>query len=161
MLIINLDDRQASQSLSRLLQNAQNSQPIMRGLAAELETMTSDNFDSESFGGQAWVRKAFGGGKTLTDTGELRDSITSSASSTTAAIGTNLVYARIHHFGGTIQAKNKPYLAFATPNGFARVKSVDLPSRPFLPVSPNGELQNGGDDRLLEVALAALTDGVR
>ncbi|MPY07383.1 phage virion morphogenesis protein [Moraxella catarrhalis] len=161
MLIINLDDRQASQSLSRLLQNAQNSQPIMRGLAAELETMTSDNFDSESFGGAAWVRKKFGTGQTLADTGELRDSIITSSDHDTASIGTNVVYARIHHFGGTIQAKNKPYLAFATPNGFARVKAVDLPSRPFLPVSPAGELQNGGDDRLLEVALAALTDGVK
>lgn len=160
MLMINLDDRQASRSLSRLLQNASNARTIMRGLATELETMTADNFDSESFGGQAWVRKVFGSGQALTKTGELRDSITSSASGHTATIGTNLVYARIHHFGGTIQPKNKPYLAFATPNGFARVRSVSLPSRPFLPVSPNGELQSGGDDRLLDVALAALTSGV-
>lgn len=160
MLILNLDDRQASQSLARLLHNAQNSQLIMRALATELETMTADNFDSESFGGAAWVRKKFGGGQTLTKTGELRDSITSSASSTTATIGTNVVYARIHHFGGRIQAKNKPYLAFATPSGFAKVKSVSLPSRPFLPISPDGELQSGGDDRLLEAALAALTQGV-
>lgn len=160
MLILNLDDRQASQSLARLLHNTQNSRTIMRALATELETMTADNFDSESFGGAAWVHKKFGSGQILTKTGELRDSITSSASSHTATIGTNLVYARIHHFGGRIQAKNKPYLAFPTPSGFAKVKSVSLPSRPFLPVSPDGTLQSGGDDRLLEAALAALTQGV-
>lgn len=160
MLVINLDDRHASQTLSRLLQNASSSRIIMRGLAQELETITADNFDSESFGGSPWARKKWGGGKTLTNTGELRDSITSRASSHTAEIGTNLVYARIHHYGGTIQAKNKPHLVFATPNGFARVKSVDLPSRPFLPVSPSGELQDGADNRLLDVALAALTNGV-
>lgn len=159
MLIINLDDRQASQSLSRLLQNASNSRTIMRSLATELETMTKENFENEAFGGSPWTRKKFGVGKTLTDTGELRDSITSRASGHTATIGTNVAYARIHHFGGRIQAKNKPYLAFATPNGFARVKSVNLPSRPFLPISPDGELQSGGDDRLLEVALQALTSG--
>lgn len=75
MLIINLDDRQVSQSLARLLQNAQNSHTIMRGLATELETMTAENFENEAFGGQAWVRKAFGNGKTLTKTGELQDSL--------------------------------------------------------------------------------------
>lgn len=159
MLIINLDDRQASQSLSRLLQNAQNSRTIMCGLATELETMTQDNFDSESFGGQAWVRKAFGGSKTLTNTGELRDSITSSATSHTASVGTNMIYARIHHFGGTIRPKTKPFLMFSTPNGFARVKSVTLPARPFLPISPDGQLQSDGDRRLMEVALSALTTG--
>ena len=72
-----------------------------------------------------------------------------------------MIYARIHHFGGVIKAKNKPYLAFATPSGFARVKSVTLASRPFLPVSPSGDLQSGADRRLLDVALQALTDGVR
>ena len=159
MLIINLDDSQAQKSLSQLLNNASNSRVIMRGLAQELETLTSENFESESFGGQAWVR-SMDRGKTLNDTGELKDSITSSASSHTAQVGTNMIYARIHHFGGTIQAKNKPYLAFATPSGFVRVKSVTLPSRPFLPVSPSGELQSGADRRLLDVALQALTQGV-
>lgn len=160
MLIIELDDRQAGHQLSRLLQNTQNSHVIMRSLAQELETMTGDNFDSESFGGVAWVRKRFGTGKTLTDTGELRDSITSSASATSVQIGTNLVYARIHHFGGRIQATNKPFLVFATPNGYAKVRSVSLPSRPFLPISASGELQSGADDRLLDAALQALTNGV-
>ncbi|MDO5650778.1 MAG: phage virion morphogenesis protein [Moraxella sp.] len=156
MLIINLDDSQAQSTLAQLLRNATNSRVIMQSLAAELETMTADNFENEAFGGTAWVRKAFGGGKTLTNTGELRDSITSSSTARTAKIGTNVEYARIHHFGGTIQAKNKPYLTFKTPNGFARVKSVTLPARPFLPISPTGELQTGADRRLIDVALRAL-----
>lgn len=159
MLIINLDDSQCQRTLAQLLRNASNSRVIMQGLATELETMTADNFENEAFGGQAWVRKAFGNGKTLTNTGELKDSVTSSATSHTASVGTNVAYARIHHFGGTIHAKNKPYLAFAIPNGFARVKSVTLPSRPFLPVSPDGKLQSDGDRRLMEVALSALTSG--
>lgn len=159
MLIINLDDHHASEQLSRLLQNAQNSHSVMRGLAQELEAITADNFENESFGGQAWTPKRFGTGKILSDTGELRDSITSVASATSASIGTNLIYARIHHFGGTIRPKNGSHLVFATPNGFAKVKSVALPSRPFLPISPSGELQSGADDRLLDVALQALAQG--
>lgn len=159
MLIINLDDSQAQKSLSQLLNNARNSRVIMQGLATELETMTAENFENEAFGGQAWVRKAFGNGKTLTNTGELQDSVTSSATSHTASVGTNMIYARIHHFGGTITPKQKSHLAFATPNGFAKVKSVTLPARPFLPVSPDGQLQSDGDRRLIEVALSALTSG--
>lgn len=160
MLIINLDDSQAHSTLAQLLRNASNSRVIMRGLAQELETMTTDNFENEAFGGQAWVRKAFGNGKTLTKTGELKDSITSSATTHTASIGTNMIYARIHHFGGTIRPKNSSHLVFATPNGFARVKSVTLPARPFLPMLSDGQLQSDGDRRLMEAALSALTAGI-
>ncbi len=159
MLIINLDDSQAQSTLAQLLRNASNSRVIMQGLATELETMTSDNFENEAFGGQVWVRKAFGNGKTLTNTGELKDSVTNSATSHTASVGTNMIYARIHHFGGTIRPKNRSHLVFITPNGFARVKSVTLLARPFLPVSPDGQLQSDGDRRLIEVALSALTSG--
>lgn len=105
------------------------------------------------------MRKAFGNGKTLTNTGELKDSVTSSATSHTASVGTNMIYARIHHFGGIIRPKQKSHLIFATPNGFAKVKSVTLPARPFLPISPDGQLQSDGDRRLIEVALSALTSG--
>lgn len=159
MLIINLDDSQAQSTLAQLLRNASNSRVIMQELAKELETMTADNFENEVFGGQAWVRKAFGNGKTLSDTGELKDSVTSSATSHTASVGTNMIYARIHHFGGIIRPKNHSHLVFATPNGFAKVKSVTLPARPFLPISPDGQLQSDGDRRLMEVALSALTSG--
>ena len=157
MLIINLDDSQCQRTLAQLLRNTSNSRVIMQGLAQELETMTADNFENEAFGGQAWVRKAFGNGKTLTNTGELKDSVTSSATSHTASVGTNMIYARIHHFGGTIRPKKGSHLAFATSNGFAKVKSVTLPARPFLPISPDGQLQSDGDRRLMEVALSALT----
>ena len=159
MLIINLDDSQAQSTLAQLLRNTSNSRVIMQGLATELETMTTDNFENEAFGGQAWVRKAFGNGKTLTNTGELKDSVTSSATSHTASVGTNMIYARIHHFGGIIRPKQKSHLIFATPNDFAKVKSVTLPARPFLPISPDGQLQSDGDRRLIEVALSALTSG--
>lgn len=157
MLVINLDDSQAQNELARLLSNATNTRPLMRSLAQELKTLTDENFESQSFGGASWQAKAFGSGRILQDSGELQDSITPSSDATTASIGTNLIYARIHHMGGTIQAKNKPYLMFKTPNGFARVKSVTLPARPFLPISADGQLQSGADRRLIDIALESLT----
>ena len=43
-------------------------------------------------------------------------------------VGTNLIYAPIQEFGGTIRAKNKPYLVFQTKDGsWHSVKSVQIP----------------------------------
>lgn len=66
-------------------------------------------------------------------------------------IGTNIIYARIHEFGGIIKAKNAPYLVFQAGYGtkvfskkggllkrpqemtrWVRVKEVTMPSRPFM-----------------------------
>ena len=52
---------------------------------------------------------------------------------TRVLIGTDLIYARIQEYGGTIEAKNKPYLVFKTADGsWHRVKSVNIPAHPFL-----------------------------
>ncbi len=48
-------------------------------------------------------------------------------------IGTNLVYAAIHEFGGVIHAKKAPALVFKTADGqWHRVTSVTIPPRPYL-----------------------------
>lgn len=48
-------------------------------------------------------------------------------------IGTNLVYARIHEFGGTITPKRAKALAFQLPDGTWRTaKKVVLPARPYM-----------------------------
>lgn len=47
--------------------------------------------------------------------------------------GTNLIYARIQEYGGTIVAKNKPFLVFKTRDGrWHSVKSVTIPARAYL-----------------------------
>lgn len=81
----------------------------------------------------------------LQDTGRLAASITMAFDGTSATVGTNLVYARIHQFGGktkphVIRAKNAKALAF----GGRFAKSVNhpgsnIPARPFLTISPAGE----------------------
>lgn len=47
-------------------------------------------------------------------------------------IGTNLEYARIHEYGGTIRAKNKPFLVFKIGGKLIFTKSVQIPPRPYL-----------------------------
>jgi hypothetical protein len=48
-------------------------------------------------------------------------------------IGTDLIYARIQEYGGTITAKHAPYLRFRTADGsWHAVKSVTIPARSYL-----------------------------
>ena len=58
------------------------------------------------------------GKKTLIDTGRLKNSITSRAYSNKAVVGTNVIYAAIHQFGGKA----------------GRGRKTTIPARPFLMV---------------------------
>ena len=72
------------------------------------------------------------------DTGALAASIGSEivggmGSEIVGKVGTNIVYGPIQEYGGTIHAKNKPYLVFQTKDGFWHsVKSVFIPAHPYL-----------------------------
>jgi phage virion morphogenesis protein len=64
--------------------------------------------------GQPWQksrRAEAEGGQTLSLTRRLRNSITSAWDRLTATVGTNVIYAAIHQFGGIIRAKKGPFLA--------------------------------------------------
>ena len=167
---LRVDLSDANRGLAQLLHNATNTQPMMRGLATELETMTDENFESESWGGQQWADLKYpvaGQSKKLYRSGELKDSITSKATNTTATIGTNMIYAAIQHMGGKTSAhkiapKNKKVLAFG--GSFAKYVNhpgSNIDARPYLPISGDGKLQDGGEERLLEIVLTALKKGVQ
>ena len=161
MLEISLDDGDLQRGLGQLLRNARHPRPMMRAIAAELLSITEDNFESESWGGQKWPANARGG-KILQQSGQLAASIHTASGSNFARIGTNKPYAAIHQFGGTIEAKSKPYLMIPVPGGgFRRKAKVTIPARPYLPISKGGTLQAGAESRLLDVALDALAKGVR
>ncbi len=89
--------------------------PAMRSMARVLKAGAQLRFRSaKAPDGQPWTksrRAAEEGGQTLSLTRRLRNSITTSATSTTAAVGTNVVYAAIHQFGGVIRAKKGPFLS--------------------------------------------------
>lgn len=164
MLEISLDSRQLEQGLGRLIQNVTHTRPMMAGIAAELQSLTEENFESESFGGQKWKqsrRAAAEGEKTLQESGQLAASISTKISNNSAQIGSNKPYAAVHHLGGTIKAKNKPYLVFPVAGGgWRKVKSVNIPARPYLPINGSGGLQTGAENRLLDVAIKALGSGL-
>ena len=132
-----------SRALAALLAKGDDLGPLLDEIGAALVDSSIERFEtSTDHDGDQWIvsgRAAREGGKTLVDQGHLRDSITHVVTGDSVTRGTNVVYAAIQHFGGTIKAKNAPYLKFATPKGFAQVKEVTLPARPFLGLSDDDE----------------------
>lgn len=115
---------------------------ISQTMGEILRTGTLDRFDSgKSPDGNAWPKsiRASGGGKTLVDSGRLRNSINVRSSASGVEVGTNTVYAAIHQFGGPISAKSASWLVFNVGGQTVRKKSVNIPARPYLGVSDEDE----------------------
>lgn len=121
--------------------------PLLEGIGLYLEGATIDRFDNETApDGARWVpsiRARTEGGKTLSDSAQLRGSITSEAGPSEVAVGTNKIYAGVHQFSAVIRAKSAPFLSFELPGGlgFRRVKEVEIPARPFLGLSGEDEAE--------------------
>lgn len=182
MIEISLDAKQLEHGLGELLKNATNTRPMMRAIATEMVSLTEDNFESESWGGQRWPDSARSlsetldpkrnkRGKTLQLSGQLAASISTQVGNDFARIGSNKPYAAIHHLGGQtspheIRPRNKKVLAFYTQNGdAAHARSVQhpgskIPARPYLPINGSGRLQSGAEKRLLDIALESLKKGL-
>lgn len=122
-------------------------EPLMAGIGLYLEGATIDRFDQEQApDGKTWsksIRAREEGGKTLSDSGQLRGSITSEASGSQVSVGTNKIYAGVHQFGATISAKSAPFLMFNLPGGLGlrKVKEVEIPARPYLGLSGEDEAE--------------------
>lgn len=79
------------------------------------------------------------GSKILTASGQLRMSIVWQLRGNTLEVGTNKVYGAIHQFGGKIVPRSASALRFKLDGRWVTAKSVKIPARPFLGVSPANE----------------------
>lgn len=114
---------------------------VVKGLAASAivlqrqikATLTSGGASNKMAGG----KPSRPGRPPAVQTGTLRRSIQVDLSRNkgkrpVARVGTAVVYARIHEFGGRISAKSAPALVFQLPDGtWRRVQSVYIPARPY------------------------------
>lgn len=146
---IELDTSTIQEAIKRLSSVTQNMQPLMQDIGLKLAENTQERFRTNvGPDGKVWKpseRAQREGGRTLLDHGHLRDSITYAAANDQVEIGTNMVYAAIHQFGGKtsphkIAAKRVKALSF---NG-RFTKSVNhpgsnIPPRPFLGLSAEDE----------------------
>ncbi|WP_051542061.1 phage virion morphogenesis protein [Clostridium lundense] len=74
--------------------------------------------------------------KILQNSGRLKQSINFEANANSVAVGSTLIYARIHQFGGVIKPKNGNCLCIPVGGGkIIKVKSVKIPARPYLVIT--------------------------
>ncbi|WP_311515274.1 phage virion morphogenesis protein [Oligella urethralis] len=130
MIEIRVDVNEINDAFDTLVKGLRNTSPLMQEVAHVMNTAVSENF--EHGGRPKWLGKWDGTASKLQDTGRLRNSITRIFDTTTAVVGTNVIYAGIHQFGGAIRPKRAKALRF---NGrFA--SQVTMPARPFLKLEP-------------------------
>jgi phage virion morphogenesis protein len=168
---IDINDRDVQKGLADIRSRGGNLQPLMQDIGEDIARVVEGNFAA---GGrpEAWkpsARSRRDAGKPLSDTGRLRRSITVESDRTSAQVGTNVKYARIHQFGGTIHHKART-LAFknkggflsraaaarrktAVRIGFGRAHDITIPARPFL-VLTDGDLR-----RIERIAEAFIREG--
>jgi phage virion morphogenesis protein len=106
-IAIEADDKLARQGLARLAATGADLAPTFRAIGARLVANTLQRFeDQRGPGGVPWKpsqRALDENGQTLIDSGRLRTSITFRAGANGVEVGTNVVYAAIHQFGGPIK----------------------------------------------------------
>ncbi len=153
-----LDDAGVRAALSGAAVRLDDPRPLLDGIGARLETGVAERFARETGpDGVAWTpsrRARKSGGKTLTKTARLRRSITRAVRAREVLVGSNVVYAAIHQFGGDIRQKARGQRlliddergGFVSPRarkgGLQRIvdaaipaRDISLPARPFLGVS--------------------------
>ena len=85
-------------------------------------------------------------------TGDLRGSIFSNMRGRDVleiGAGSNIVYAKIHEFGGTIKAKHGNYLRFSVPGGgFVSKKQVHIQARPYVKPTIETFFRDGGAENI-------------
>lgn len=147
-LRITLDDREVQRAVKGMRRWLQRDiEETLDRIGARLELTTRHRFETETApSGEPWKpshRAIEESGQTLTDTGRLRASITRFVRRDEVQVGTNVVYAAIHQFGGktpprTIRPRRKKALFWpgaAHPVASVRHPGSNVPARPFLGLS--------------------------
>ena len=89
--------------------------------------------------GEPWKKGYKKSGQTLTRNATLSSSFTYKASAKHVEVGSNVIYAAIHHFGGKIRAKKKNFLKFNIDGRWAQKKYVVMPKREIVGFSKPDE----------------------
>lgn len=133
-----IDASKALKGMARLVIANKDMTLLMKTIGEGLVTSTRHRFaTSTAPDGSRWlpsrrVLESKKGGRTLVLSSRLMRSITQQSDSTTVRIGTNVVYAAIHQFGGIIRPKTKKALSFGKGKNKVTVSKVTIPARPYL-----------------------------
>ena len=157
MFTVQLDHQRLQETLRTIEWAVGDLAPLMRGIAAELASQTEENFEAE--GRPDWQslsevtlarREAagYGPGQMLRLTaGGLAASISTHSDDSSALVGSNKPYAAMMQFGG--DKSDFPHLW------------GDIPSRAYLPMDAEGQLQPEAEEAILDLAMDHLKRAAR
>jgi len=136
-LRVTADTRRFDHFLTALSRRLDDMTPVMESIGAAIEAGTRLRFDREAGpDGNPWppsLRAQITGGKTLQDTGALKNSLAVDARRDVVFVGSNLIYSAIHQFGGVIRPVHARALVFRLASGEMVVtQKVTMPARPYL-----------------------------
>lgn len=175
MITVKVTDSGIQEALTRISRRMADPSPVMLAISEALKDQVAENFATQSGPLGKWPplkykRKGRGTNpQLLQHSGRLRDSVQPTHTRNTAVIGTNVVYAAIHQFGGTINMPARSQLSYFKQDKRGSVgrlfvrkdasnyaqwhtrgaSSIDMPPRPFLPFA-NGKLQAGMETLIME-----------
>lgn len=111
----------------------------MTAAGEAIRTSTLERFEREKDpDGRPWkksIRAQRDGGKTLTISRDLANSIHVESSAKGVEVGTNKEYAAVHQFGATIRAKGDGLLKFMIGDQWISKKEVKIPARPYMGIT--------------------------
>ena len=140
-----IDDVATRRFLDEAIRRGQDMSPAMDVIGNFLVTSTEERFErGEAPDGSAWppsIRVQSQGGQTLVETGRMMQSLSHVFGRDFVEWGTNVLYAAIHQFGGTIKAVAGPFLTFRVGGRWVRKRQVTIPARPFLGISTGDEAE--------------------
>jgi phage virion morphogenesis protein len=143
---VTISDASVRRAFDNLAVVMGNTRPVMAAIGTELVASTHMRFVKQTDpDGNAWqaldedYAATKRNSRILTESGRLRDSINAQAGNDQVSVGTNVIYAAIHQFGGTIVPKNASHLFFRIGDRLVKTDSVTLPARPYLGISADDE----------------------
>jgi phage virion morphogenesis protein len=142
-LTATLDDTQVQAALRRVGALVRNPGPLLRQIGAGLVAAADARFSSQTDPwGRAWapLSPAYAAMKRnthiLQESTALVRSLHFVVGDRQVAYGSNLIYAAIHQFGGTIKPKNARALVFRLGDRLVHAHSVFIPARAYLGIGP-------------------------
>ena len=122
-ITLTIDDTEVRRLLAGMQERGGNLRPALNVAATMMQQAVRNNFAQG--GRPKWLPLKSRDGQPLRDTGRLMNSLTREATQTEARVGTNVVYAAIHNFGGKA----------------GRGRKVTIPQREFM-VIPDEEIED-------------------
>lgn len=170
MIEIKVNGDEWSEFAQKLDQFENGAEPVLRAVGTTFKSITEGTFNSvgASFRPTAWPPKKTGGASNLQKSTTLAKSFLLQVSPWSAIVGTPVVYASAHQFGfnGSIvipshvrkvsQAFGKPLPFPVWSNVREHTATMNLPARPFMPITSSGRLTPQAEELMVRAGERAL-----